>query len=96
MLVVAPRGELRQVLHDLVRVGVEDVRTVFVHQDAGLVVVVEGVAGDVVALVDDEHALAHAVGETLCEHGPGQPGAHNKIVEPLLPRTVRTGADRWR
>ena len=58
VLVRAPLGEARQVGRDLVRVGVEDVRPVAVDEDAVLVVVVEGVAADMRAAVDQQHALA--------------------------------------
>jgi hypothetical protein len=46
-----------QVLEDLGTVGVEDVRPVLVHQDAVVVVVVVGVAADVIATIDEEDAL---------------------------------------
>ena len=91
MLVVAPFGELRQVLHDFRAVGVKDVRAVLVDQNAGRVVVVEGVAGDVVALVDDQDAFAHAVGQALGQHSPGEARADDEVIEtlePFLPGTL--------
>ena len=52
VLVRPPLGELREVVEDVARVGVEDVRPVLVDQDARFVVVVVGVAADVRPLVD--------------------------------------------
>jgi hypothetical protein len=51
----ASTGEVGQVLEYVLGVGVEDVRAVLVHQDAFLVVMVVGVAGNMVALIDDKH-----------------------------------------
>ena len=47
MLVRPPLGELRQIIDHLLAVGVEDVRAVFVVQDARLVRLVIGIAADV-------------------------------------------------
>ena len=81
VLVGAPLGEPRQVLEDLARVGVEDVRPVLVDEDAVLVVVVVGVAADVRPLVDDQDLLAGACRQPLREHAAGEAGADDEIVE---------------
>ena len=81
VLVRPPLGELRQVLEDVGRVGVEDVRPVGMDEDAGVVVAVVRVAADVRALVDDEHALAEDVGEPFGEHAAGEAGADDEGVE---------------
>ena len=58
VLIGTPAGEARQIGEHLRRVGVEDVRSVFVDHDAGVVEPVEGVAPDVRTPVQDQHALA--------------------------------------
>ena len=45
------------------------------QEDAGGVIGIVGVAGDVVALIDDEAALAALGGETLGEDGSCEAGA---------------------
>ena len=47
MLVGTPIRELREMVEDLLRIGMEDVRPVLVDQQAGIVVAVIGVAADV-------------------------------------------------
>ena len=85
------------------RVGVEDVRPVAVHEDAVVVVVVEGIAADVRAAVDQQHAHPGARRETLGEHAASEAGAHDQVVEagaagekraawPAVGRAVRDGA----
>ena len=88
VLVGPPLRELRQVLEDLLRVGVEDVRAVLVHQDAGFVVAVVGVAADVGAPVDDQHALVPHVGETLGQDAAGEARADDQPVkhDPVTPQ----------
>ena len=53
-----PRGEPRQILEDAFPVGVEDVRSIPVHQQAVFVQFVVGIAPDVRPLVDDVNAVA--------------------------------------
>ena len=81
MLVRAPLGELRQVVEDVARVGVEDVRPVLVHEDAGLVVVIVGVAADVRAAVADQHLLARVGGQPLGDRRAGEAGADDQVIE---------------
>ena len=59
----------------------EDVRAVGVDEDAGVVVAVVGVAADVRALVDDQHAQAQLAGEPLRQHAAGEAGADDEVVE---------------
>ena len=82
VLVRSPAGEARQIGGDVRSVGVKDVRPVAVHEDAVVVVVVEGVAADVRPAVDQQHALARAHGETFGQHAAGEAGAHDQAVEP--------------
>ena len=78
VLVGPPRGEAREVVEDALRVRVEDVRPVAVDEQAVVVVVVVRVAGDVRALVDDEHALAELGREPFGEDGAGEAGADDE------------------
>ena len=61
-------------------VGVEDVRPVAVHEHPGLVVLVVHVAGDVRALLDDEHAKTALFGKLPGTDSPGETGADNDGV----------------
>ena len=63
------------------RVGVKDVRPVAVHEDAVVVVVVEGVAADVRPAVDQQHPLARACGETFGKHAAREAGPDDQIVK---------------
>ena len=100
MLIRPPLGEPRQVVEDVARVGVKDVRPVLVDQDAGLVVVVVGVAADVRALVADQDVLAGMRGQPLGDRRAGKAGADDQVVEHVMSlmagrQTGRTAA-RWR
>ena len=53
-----PLGELTKVVDDIVAVGAEVVRAVFVDEEAGAVIVVVGVACDVVTAINDKAGLA--------------------------------------
>ena len=81
MLIGPPAGEARQVADDLLRVGVEDVRAVPVDLNPRRVLVVEGVAGHVRALVDDQHLLARAGRQALGQDRAGEARAHHQVVE---------------
>ena len=71
VLVVGPLGEAREELvHALVH-GVVDVRAVLVHEDARLVLIVVGVAGDVVAALEDGDLHAAGLGQTAGADAPG-------------------------
>ena len=65
MLVGTPIRESAEVVEYLERVGVEDVRPVFVHEDAAIVVMIIGVARDVRPLVYDQHLLVGVVCQSL-------------------------------
>src|SRR4051794_5657074 len=96
MLIRPPGGEPRQVLVDVARVGVEDVRAVLVDQHTGLVIVIVGVAGDVRALVADQYRLAGMGREALRDCGPGKAGADDEIIEHGIPvQTATPPASPW-
>ena len=81
MLVGPPVGEPRQIPEHFRGIGVEDMRSILVDQNAVLVVIVEGVAADVRPLVADQHALAGMSGQTLGDGGAGKAGADDQVVE---------------
>ena len=81
VLVTRPFREAGQVIVGLLAVGVEDVRPIAVHEDAGLVILVVGVAGDVIALLDDEHAQPPLLGQLAGGHGTGESGADDHRVK---------------
>ena len=83
VLVGPPVRELRQVFDGLGVLRVEDVRAVAMDEHAVLVVVVVGVAGNVVAPVDHQHPLVALRGEPLGDHRPGVAGADDEHVEGL-------------
>ena len=80
MLVGTPIRELREMVEDLLRIGMEDVRPVLVNQQAGIVVAVVGVAADVRPAVDDEDALVALARETFRKHAAGKAGADDQPI----------------
>jgi hypothetical protein len=80
MLVGPPFGELREVIDDGVAVRVEDVRAVFVIEDPGLVLLVIGIAADVVSPVDQQDPRAALAGEAFGKDRAGEAGADNQVV----------------
>jgi len=60
VLIAAPLREVGEVVHDALRVSVEDVRPVTVHEDAVLVVLVVRITSDVGASVYQVDAPAGA------------------------------------
>lgn len=92
MLIIAPFSELRKILNDLRAVCMKDVWTVFVYENAGVIVAVKRIARDMTPLVDDEHTLAHSIGETLGKHRASETSTDDKIV--VLVVTPGTDFDR--
>lgn len=76
MLVRPPFREARQVFEDAFGVGVEDMRSVVVHQYTVLVRLVVGIAGNVHAFVDDMHMMA-GIGQFAGHDGAGVAGSVN-------------------
>src|SRR4051794_27632233 len=89
MLIRPPLGELRQIVDDLVAVGVENMRSVFMVEDSRLVGLVIGIAADMRAPVHQQHARAVLARETLCENGAGKAGANDQIVKAAAGRRPR-------
>lgn len=77
MFVGAPFGEARQPGQHTVAVGVEDVRAVAVQDDAVGVRPVVGVAGDMVARLDDLDPES-GIGQLAGGDGAGEAGSHDQ------------------
>ncbi len=82
MLVAGELGELPHVIpHPLVG-GVEEMRAVLVHLDAGLRLGLGvGVPADMRTLFDDEHALVELAGHALGDRQAEKSGADDEEVE---------------
>ena len=80
VLVEAPFGEAREMVEDLLRVGVEDMRTVLVDQQPVVVITVIGVAADMVAAVDEKNALVALARKTLRQNAARKAGADNQPI----------------
>ena len=68
-------------MEDLRGVGVENVRAVRVDEYTGVVVAVVGIAADVRPAVDHQHLAAELAGKALGQHGAGETGADDEVVE---------------
>ena len=68
---------MAQIIDDPLRVRAEVVRAVIVEEDAGVIVVIVGVAPDVVALLDNQASLAELASDTLGKHGAGEARAYD-------------------
>ena len=71
MLVGTPTGKLREIVDDGARIGVEDVRSVTVDQDPGIVEAVLGIAAAMRPAVDDEDGFSALRGDPLCKNASG-------------------------
>ena len=80
MVIGPPAGEAREVAPHLLAVGVEDVGAILVHQDAVAAGVIVGVARDMVAPVDQQHALAELARDPLRHDCAGEPRANDQPV----------------
>src|SRR5439155_19184258 len=80
VLVGSPFGELREIFDDLVTVGVENVRPVFVVENAVGIGLIKSVAADVVAPVDQQHARVVLARQPFAEDRTGETGADDQII----------------
>ena len=87
MFIVAPFGEERQIVEYILRIGMEDVRAVFVNQNAGLIVMIVGVAADMGTPIHQHHALTEVASHLSGNHGSGKTCANNNVIkhEPRSP-----------
>ena len=77
MLVLPPFGETGEVVEDLSRVRVKNMRTVFMNQNARVIVMIVSVAADVGPSIDQQDLFAGAGGETLRQDAAGVTSANN-------------------
>ena len=97
VLVVGELGEAREELVDTIVEGVVDVRTVQVHEDARLISVVIGVAGDVGAALHDRNVRAGGLGHAPRDSGACITGADDDgVVLVGRERTARVHRDAHR
>ena len=80
VLVIRPLGKAREELVHALAVGVVDVRTVLVDEDALVVHVVVGVARDVLAALEHRDAKSSALRHTARAYRAGVPGTHHDHV----------------
>ena len=67
-----PFCELAQVIDDALRVGAEVMRTVIVQENAGLVIMIVGIAADVFPSFNNEAVFSELTGETFGKNGTGK------------------------
>jgi hypothetical protein len=60
---------------------VEDVRAVFVNQDAMLVIAIVRITADVIAAIDEQNFFVHSAGKALSEHTPSETGTDNEVIK---------------
>ncbi len=90
MFVGTPFRELREVIEDLLRVRVEDMRAVFVHQHAERIEVVVSVAGDVRTDIAKKHFFACTAREAFRHYTACVASADDqKVIHGVRSRTVR-------
>src|SRR3954471_17655543 len=85
MLVLAPFGELREVFEHLSAIGMEDVRTVPVHQYPVLVVVIECIPSYVGTAVHQQHGVTQHFRQTLGDDAACETRPNNQVVEHSIP-----------
>src|SRR4051812_47510430 len=81
MLIRAPGGEAREVIENLFRVRVKDMRPVFVDEDPGRVVFIVSVSADVIAAVTKQNGFSQATAEPFREHASGETSADDEVIE---------------
>jgi hypothetical protein len=59
----------------------EDVRAVFVNENAGVVVVILRVAADVIALIADQHSLPGNFGQTFGQHTSCKSSSNDQVIK---------------
>ena len=80
MFVGSPIGKTRQLVEDDLAVGVEDMRSVSMNQDAVFIVEIIGIPGDMRSSVAKKHALIAIGCKSLCQDRTGKPCTHNQII----------------
>ena len=81
MLIGTPLGELGEILEDLGRIGMEDVRSIAMDEDPRVIKRVKGIAGDMRPPVDEQDARTVFAGEALGQDAAGESRANDQEVE---------------
>jgi hypothetical protein len=84
MLIRPPFGELGEIGEYVARVGMENMRPVFVDQNTLIVVMVVSIAADMIPYIADQNALVGDARKSFREDAAGKAGADDQIVEHLL------------
>src|SRR5829696_5996871 len=80
MTVGLPLRELREVAPDLLGVSVEKVGTVALNQDAIIVVVIIGIAADVVSLFHHQYVLIELASDPYRQHEARKSSPYNEPI----------------
>src|SRR5581483_11544 len=77
----SPRCKSREIVKYFLGVRVEDVRSIFMHQNSGVVVVIVCVPCNMVALVDDQDLCVELARQTFREHGSGEASPDDHVIK---------------
>ena len=81
VLVRPPLGKTAEIREDPLRVGMKDMRTIPMHEEAILVVIVKRIASDMIPPVNNENALAAIVCDPLCQYAPCKPSPDDQPIK---------------
>src|SRR3546814_14503122 len=77
MLIRPPLRKAREIIENLCRIGMENMRAILMNEDARGVQAIMRIASDVGAAIDQQHLLARADGEALSHDRSGNACAQN-------------------
>lgn len=83
MLIGAPIGKVLQIVPDFLRIGMKDVRAVFMDENAIFVRVIECVAGDMIAPVEQKNLLVQLRSDSLRENSAGKASTDNNPIKQI-------------
>lgn len=76
-------GKVRQILKYIAGIGMKDVRSVLVYENARLVVVIVGIPPNVRSRVNDQNLLPQLTRKPFSEDAPSEPRTDNQVIEHL-------------
>lgn len=85
MLVGSPRREPGQVFKDLKRIRMEDVRPVFMHQNAIVIVGIVGITSNMILPVNQQHTFTRLRCQPFGQHASRKPRPNDQIIKHALP-----------
>lgn len=83
MLIGAPLGKILQIVPDFLRIGMKDVRAIFMYENAVFVRVIECVAGDMIAPIEQKDFLVQLRSNSLRKNSTGKAGANNNPIKQI-------------